>query len=195
MKQILPPPLPASIQRISVVGTTGSGKSYLAAKLAASLDIPYIELDALHWGPNWTHCSDEEMSSRVDAATRAKAWVVDGNYSLVRDLVWARTEAVIWLDYSLPLILWRLFKRTLKRYFKRELLWGINKERFWPQFFSRDSLFLWALSTYRRRKLTYLSLISSPVYASLKIYRFTSPPALEAWLLSWISTASSSTTG
>jgi adenylate kinase family enzyme len=65
-------------KRISVVGTTGSGKSILARKLASRMQLPYVELDAFHWGPNWTHCSDEEMRQRVDRATRGDAWVVNG---------------------------------------------------------------------------------------------------------------------
>jgi len=172
-------------RRICVVGTTGSGKSMLASELARRLQLPYVELDALHWGPNWTHCTDEEMRQRADEATRDDAWVVDGNYGIIRDLTWPRAEAVVWLDYPLPLILWRLWKRTWKRVLTKENLWGTNKERLWPQFFSKDSLFLWALQTYRRRKRTYAALISAPEYASLKVYHFKTPCETEAWLRSW----------
>jgi adenylate kinase family enzyme len=132
-------------RRICVVGTTGSGKSKLAYEVARRRQIPYVELDSLYWGPNWTGCSDEEMRERTMHATRGDAWVVDGNYSSIRDLTWPRAEAVVWLDYPLPLILWRLWKRTWKRVLSKEILWGTNKERLLPQFFSKDSLFLWAL--------------------------------------------------
>jgi adenylate kinase family enzyme len=107
-------------RRIVVVGTTGSGKSTLASELARRLALPYVELDALHWGPNWTHCTDEEMRQRADEATREDAWVVDGNYSIVRDLTWPRAEAVVWLDYPLLVILWQLWKRTWKRVLTKE---------------------------------------------------------------------------
>lgn len=180
-----PDPLPVTIRRICVVGTTGSGKSTLASKLARRLQLPYIELDALHWGPNWTHCTDEEMRQRADEATRSDVWVVDGNYGIIRDLTWPRAEAVVWLDYPLLLILWRLWKRTWKRVLMKETLWGTNRERLWPQFFSKDSLFLWAFQTYRRRKRTYAALIAAPEYAALKVYRFKSPRETEAWLRSW----------
>jgi adenylate kinase family enzyme len=179
------PPPPASIRRICVVGTTGSGKSTLASELARRLQLPYVELDALSWEPDWTACSTETLRHRLEAATRGNAWVVDGNYGSVRDLTWPRTEAVVWLDYSLGLILWRLWKRTWKRVFTQELLWGTNTERLWPQFFSKDSLFLWALKTYKRRKQTYSTLIASPGYAALKVYHFRSPHETEAWLRSW----------
>jgi adenylate kinase family enzyme len=176
---------PFPYRRICVVGTTGSGKSMLASKLARRLQLPYVELDALHWGPNWTHCTDEEMRQRADEATRGDAWVVDGNYGFIRDLTWPRAEVVVWLDYPLPLILWQLWKRTWKRVLTKECLWGTNKERLWPQFFSKDSIFLWALQTYKRRKRTYTTLLSAPEYAFLIVYHFKSPRETEAWLHSW----------
>jgi adenylate kinase family enzyme len=176
---------PLSARRICVVGTTGSGKSTLASELARRLELPYVELDALHWGPNWTHCSDEEMRQRAEQATRGDAWVVDGNYGFIRKLIWPRAEAVIWLDYPLGLILWQLWKRTWKRALMNETRWGTNKERLWPQFFSKDSLFLWALQTYQRRKRTYTALLSAPEYASLIFIHLKSPRETEAWLRSW----------
>jgi adenylate kinase family enzyme len=143
---------PFPFHRICVVGTTGSGKSTLASELSRRMQLPHVELDSLYWGPNWTACSYEEMRLRAGEATRGDKWVVDGNYSSIRDLTWPRAEAVVWLDYPLALILWQLWKRTWKRGLTKESLWGTNKERLWPQFFSKDSLFLWAVKTYKRRK-------------------------------------------
>jgi adenylate kinase family enzyme len=180
-----PDPLPAAIRRIAVVGTTGSGKSTLAENIAHHLHIPHFELDAFHWEPNWTEAPRDETRQRVEAFTRTEAWVTDGNYAFCRDIIWSRLQAVVWLDYPLALILWQLWWRTWRRVIKKELLWGTNYERLWPQFFSKDSLFLWALQTYKRRKRTYAALLSAPEYASLKVYHFKSPRETEAWLRSW----------
>jgi adenylate kinase family enzyme len=103
--------------RIVVVGTTSSGKSTLAEQLAVEQELDFIELDALHWEPNWVEAPVEVFRSRVKRATQAQAWVVAGNYRVVRDLVWPRAEAIIWLDYSLCVIFWRLWRRTWKRVF------------------------------------------------------------------------------
>jgi adenylate kinase family enzyme len=171
--------------RICVVGTTGSGKSSLASELAMRLMLPYVELDSLYWGPNWTPCSKEEFRLRVSKALEGDDWVIDGNYGSVRDLSWPRADAVVWLDYPLPTILWQLWRRTWKRVLSKENLWGTNRERLWPQFFSKDSLFLWAFKTYKRRKQTYLSLINAPEYAGLMIKHFKSPREKDIWLRSW----------
>ena len=66
--------------RIVVIGTTGSGKSALATRLARSLGAPFVELDALHWEPAWTAATPEAFRARAEEATRGPAWVVAGNY-------------------------------------------------------------------------------------------------------------------
>ena len=124
-------------QRIAVIGTTGSGKTTLARAVAVQLDTPHVELDALHWGPNWTSPAHLELRARVGAALNSERWVVDGNYSKVRDIIWARADTIVWLDYSLPLTLWRLTRRTLRRLAKREVLWNGNRESWRQQFLSR----------------------------------------------------------
>jgi adenylate kinase family enzyme len=73
-------------QRIVVVGTTSSGKSTLAKALAEKIGADFIELDALHWEPNWTEAPNDVFRERVDKATKSTSWVAAGNYNLARDL-------------------------------------------------------------------------------------------------------------
>lgn len=171
-------------RRIAVVGTTGSGKTTLAKQLAGRLAISHVELDALHWGPDWTPVPLEVFRERTALALSEEAWVVDGNYSAVRDIVWSRADTLVWLDYALPVILWQLLWRTLRRVVTREELWSGNRERFLAQFFSRDSLFLWALRTYPRRRREYPALIERPEYAHLAVVHLCSPRAARAWMSS-----------
>ena len=107
--------------------------------------------------------------------------MTDGNYSLARDLIWPRAEALIWLDYPLPLILWRLARRTVQRVARGTVLWNGNRERLAHQL-NRDSLFLWALKTHSRHRRDYPALLALPEHAHLQWVRLRSPRAAEAWL-------------
>ena len=53
------------MKRVNVKGTSGSGKTTFAQELAKRLEVPYVELDALHHGPNWTEASADEFRARV----------------------------------------------------------------------------------------------------------------------------------
>jgi adenylate kinase family enzyme len=169
-------------QRIAVIGTTGSGKTTLARQIAERLNIPHVETDALHWEPNWVEAPLDVFRERITRALAGDAWVIDGNYSKVRDIVWARADTIVWLDYPLALVLWRLFLRTMRRVVTRQELWGGNRESWRAQFFSRESLFLWALSSYPRRRREYPALFAQPQHAHLAVIRLRSPRETDAWL-------------
>ena len=171
-------------RRILVVGTTGSGKSTLAAQLADRLNLTLIELDELNWQPNWVSTPTEELLSKVAKATRGDSWVLAGNYERTQLVSWPRAQAVCWLDYPFWTIFWRLLRRTIKRTLTKELLWGTNYERFWPQLklWSSDSLFNWLFQTYWRRKREYPLRFRQPEYAHLEVFQFKTPQETQDWL-------------
>ncbi len=169
-------------QRYHVIGAAGAGKTVFASLLAARLGLPHIELDALHWGENWQEPDLETFQNEVAAALAGDAWVVDGNYSKVRQVIWERVQVVVWLDYPLSLTLWRLLKRSLKRVWTRELLWGKNRETLRGQFLERDSLFLYNFQTFKRRRLGYARLAGLPEFFALEFVRLRSPQQAEDWL-------------
>jgi len=169
-------------RRIVVVGTSGSGKTTMARRLADGLGVPHVELDSLHWGPGWTPSPTEEFRRQTARALAGEAWTVDGNYSKVRDVVWSRADTLVWLDYALPVVLWRVVSRTNLRIVKREELWHGNRESFRTSFLSRDSIILWALTTYRRRHSEYPILFGRPEYSHLRVVRLRSVRQARRWL-------------
>lgn len=169
-------------RRIAVVGTSGSGKTTLASKLAQHLGVPHIELDALYWAPGWTPAPRDVFCQRVAQALGGDAWTTDGNYSAARDIVWSRANMVVWLDYPLPVVLGRVTRRTIRRSLKREVLWNGNRENLFTAFFSRESIILWTLNTYRRRRREYPLLFSRPEYAHLDVVHLHSTHATHKWL-------------
>jgi len=168
-------------QRAAVVGVTGSGKTTLAGALAARLGVPHVEMDALNWLRGWQPIERAEFRRRVDAVTSAPGWVTDGNYREVRDLVWGRAQALIWLDYPLRVNLWRLLRRSLHRIVTHEELWNGNRESVRGQFFSRDSLFVYAVRSRPGLRQNIRRALADD-YPHLQVIHLTSPHAADRWL-------------
>jgi adenylate kinase family enzyme len=160
---------PSRMTRVAVVGTSCAGKSTLARALAAQLEVPYIELDAYYWGPNWTPIDAFEFRQRVEELTSQACWVCDGNYSMVRDLVWQRAETLVWLNYSFPLVFGRALRRTLKRCITKSPLFAGNRESFRLSFLSRESILLWVLRTHRAHQGEYPKQFAEARHAHLQI--------------------------
>jgi adenylate kinase family enzyme len=171
-----------AVNRIVIVGTTGSGKTTLGESLACKSGRPHVDLDALNWGPDWNMVDRDVFRKSVASALRGDCWITSGNYSAVRDIVWKRADTLIWLDYPLRVTLWRLLRRTLKRIITQEELWHGNRETFRAQFLSRDSLILWAVKSHLRRRNSYPAALAQPEYSHLSVLRFTHPAQTERWL-------------
>jgi adenylate kinase family enzyme len=150
--------------RIAVIGSSCAGKTTLAKTLADNLNISYIELDALQWGPNWTPTPTSELRSMVHRLVSAEEWVCDGNYSKLRDIIWQRVDTFVWLDYQLSVVLWRWYKRTIRRVVTQERLWNNNQETIKEAIFSRDALFWWILKRFHNRRREYQKLMKSAEY-------------------------------
>lgn len=181
---------PFPYQRVVIIGVTSSGKSTLAETLAKRFDMSFIDLDALHWEPGWQEAQAEIFRSRVEKAIEARRWAIAGNYRGVRDITWLKADAVIWLDYPFLTVLWQLTRRTLKRWWTHELLWGTNYESLWnhAKLWSEESLFHWLVKTYWRRKREYTLLLSQPEHQHLKVIRLKHPKETQEWLETFTST-------
>jgi adenylate kinase family enzyme len=164
-------------RRIVVIGTSGAGKTTLAKSLAAGLSIPHVELDALHWGPDWQALSvtdPGEFVRRVAAATAGDAWVVDGNYWTVRGVSWPRATHLVWLDYDRPVIMWRVIRRSVVRVVSRTELWSGNVER-WRHLLRPSHPIRWAWRTWRRHREEIGALLRQDAHVHLVVYRLRRP--------------------
>ena len=175
-------------RRIHVVGNTSAGKSTLASQLAETLGADFVELDALNWLPGWVGLNatnPAEFERRIAEATRGEAWVVAGAYSTFSEKVfWDRLETVIWLDLPLPLVLFRVIRRSWRRWRSKELLWGTNYERFFPQLAvwrKEASLVWWAVTQQKRKRHAMLAKMADPRWAHVRFVRLTSTREIEAF--------------
>jgi adenylate kinase family enzyme len=163
------------MNRFVIVGTT------LACELSRRIEAPHIELDALNWGPNWTAASTDVFRAKAAEAVSGERWVIDGNYQAVRDLVWSRADCIVWLNYSFSLVLRRLLKRTARRVFLAEPCCNGNRESL-RLTLSKDSILLWALTTYHRRRRKYPALLAEREVAGTCIVEHKTPAETKTWL-------------
>lgn len=157
---------PSFGRRICVVGTSGSGKTYVAEAIAHCLSVRYISNDALIWRANWKEVSRDDRYEAFEAATRDGDWTFDGNLgpSSEDELVLSRCDTLVWLDLPKWEVMRSIALRTLRRVITRERLWHGNIER-WQNLFTRDSMIFWSWRTYPRRKARYAALFADPVHA------------------------------
>jgi adenylate kinase family enzyme len=167
--------------RVSVVGSSGSGKTTTGKAIAARLDIPFVELDSIFHQPGWTELPDDEFRARVRDAVSGEAWVVDGNYAVVRPIVLERATTVVWLDYSRPRVMQQVIRRSVRRGVTRQELWNGNREdpRNW---LDAEHPIRWAWTHYARKRIEYEARYGSPELAHLDVRRFRTPCEAHAWM-------------
>lgn len=171
------------MNRVIVVGTTGSGKSKVAKELAERLAIPYIHMDLLFWLPNWTQPTDEVFFKKIEDSVMQKKWVLDGNYGRTHHLTWPIADTVIWIDYPLWLTFYQNFKRGLQRAFSGKELWpGTGNKESLLRMFSKDSILIWLLKTYESNRQRYLARMKDPKYAHLKFVHLKSRKEVKEFL-------------
>jgi len=157
--------------RYYIIGTSGTGKSTLAKNISQQQNIPHIELDFYRFKENWIKRPDQELYTIITQKTASNDWVVCGNESgELRDHLMNKATHIIWLDYPFYLIFYRVFVRTMRRIFLKEKSCGGNQETFYMQFFTKDSIFLWILKTYYKRKKRYTPMLSCPKFKKKMVH-------------------------
>jgi adenylate kinase family enzyme len=161
-----------------IASASGNGKTTLGRELAARLGVPFVELDALVHGPNWTETPDEELRRIVAPIVASEGWVIDGTYRRkLGRMVLDAADLIVWLDLPLRVWLPRLLRRTARRRRGVETLWNDNRETLRGAFWGRESLFGYALlSHFRRRREWPAELAGHPVV------RLRTPAEVARWL-------------
>jgi adenylate kinase family enzyme len=152
--------------------------------LARALAAPHVELDGIFHQPGWTPLDDDTFKARVADATAGPSWVVDGNYSTVRDIVWERADTVVWFDLSYAVVMARTVRRTLRRVVTREELWNGNREP-WSNLYSRNpqtSIIAWSATRHGIYRQRYAEAEHDPRWARMRFVRLRSQREAEAFL-------------
>ena len=108
-------PLPARVARVHIIGGPGSGKTSLAADIAARTGIPVHQLDevARVGGGNGPVRSPQERARLVDAILAGERWITEGVHLGWVEPFLERADVIVWLDY----VSWRRATRRIVRRF------------------------------------------------------------------------------
>ncbi|RNL64949.1 AAA family ATPase [Nocardioides marmoriginsengisoli] len=170
--------LPSRPQRVLVNGSSGGGKTTLAAALAVDLDLPHTEIDALFHGPDWT--PRPEFLDDVRALAAQDTWITEWQYADAQPILLARCDLMVWLNTPRPVAMWRVTRRTLRRRFRREVLWNGNREGPLRKIFTDpEHIIRWAWSSHPRAAERVDQVLSDR--PELPVVRLRNPAEVERW--------------
>jgi len=133
------------MNKILVLGCCGAGKSTFSKKLHSILKLPLIHLDSHYHKPNWVEPEKEEWEKVLKQILRRESFIMDGTYLESLDERIKKSDAIIYLDYSLIKCFFRVIKRVLIDFGKKrsDMAPGC-KEEF-------DLEFLWFVLTFNNK--------------------------------------------
>lgn len=175
------------MQRIAVLGTSGSGKTTTAHAISEQLGLSHIELDAINWLPNWQERPDGEFAILVERAMEeaTEGWVMCGGYTrLVDHLRMERADTIVWLDLSKAVVMWQVVSRTVRRAITREELWSGNHEplRNFYRWDPHQNIIRWAWTQFDRRRSGYEHAVTSGAWDHLDVHRLRTRSEIKRFL-------------
>ncbi|WP_208641938.1 adenylate kinase [Arthrobacter oryzae] len=138
--------------RVLFYGVTGSGKSSAARAYAEATGLPEFSVDeCIGWLPGWEQRDAAEQRALGAAIVAQDRWVPDSAYGDWRDLVLARAELVVALDYPRWLSLSRLVRRTVRRIVTGQVVCNGNRETL-ARALAKDSVIRWHFQSFARKR-------------------------------------------
>jgi adenylate kinase family enzyme len=172
-------PLPRRPSRVLVAGTSGAGKTTLAARIGDQLDLPHVEIDALFHGAGWVPRPTFEDDVRRLVAR--PCWVTEWQYEPVRPLLAEHADLLVWADLPRARVMGQVVRRTLRRRLRHERLYNGNVEPpLRTVLTDPEHIVRWAWRTHRQTAARVLELADRR--PELPVVRLPSRRAGDSWL-------------
>ncbi|MFJ3310452.1 adenylate kinase [Streptomyces sp. NPDC086549] len=168
------------MRKIALFGPPATGKSTLARWLSTELGHPHTDLDDILFTPDGP-LPLPEFRQQAAEITRQDAWIVEGNFSKLAEVVWHRADALVWLDFPLSLIIYRIVRRSLYQLTGREDSPQARRLTWSKAFFSRRSLLRTAIRKYRNNRPRYAQQVSETAALGVEVIRLRSPHEVRHW--------------
>ena len=106
------------MQRVLVMGCSGSGKSTFARRLAEKRGLPFVSIDRIYWQPGWVEPRPAEFTAWMTREAERPAWVIDGNYTSngAGELRRTRADTVLWFDLARWICMVSVLRRSVIGY-------------------------------------------------------------------------------
>lgn len=166
-------------QRILVYGVTGSGKSVLAARIAALRGLEHVAVDEICWLPGWVQVLPDEQRRLMAGVCARDGWVLDSAWGVWSDLALARADLVVALDYPRVVSLARLLRRTVARVVDRRPVCNGNTETL-AQTSSSESIVAWHFRSFASKRARIAAWEADPDLPPVR--RLRRPRETAAWL-------------
>ena len=169
------------MQKILVAGITGAGKTTMARALAGRLALPFHEMDALAFcGPG--RQENPHLLPEIERITTGPRWIFDSfGCPEVRDLMWSRADAIVWLDFSRAVVMRRVLRRSVARTLLRTRVFGGDVETL-GAWLTPDHPAWWAWTQHASRRAEIAARCADPRFAPLEVTRLRTPRAARRWL-------------
>ena len=104
-----------NLNRIYILGTVGSGKSFLGNRISKGLGIKHYDLDDIYWERKYSkRRNKKKRMEKLKRIIKKDLWVIGGGYgSWVSEAI-KKSDVVIILDCTLTILVWRVFKKLIK---------------------------------------------------------------------------------
>lgn len=151
------------MNKIIIVGISGSGKTSLAKSLMHKHNIMCYDRDDYYWQPLWQRNSVQIFNEAISDITKTRSWIISGNFSHLQDNAWIECDTIIWLDYNIFLCIYRALCRSLKRIILKESCCNGNYETLRQLLFSRNSIILWIFKSFKKRRPFYNAIFNDGI--------------------------------
>jgi adenylate kinase family enzyme len=88
------------MNRILIVGISGTGKTFIAKRMSKSLNLPVVYLDSIFWKESWQEENEDLVTKKIQAVIEENTWIIEGYIEPLGHERVQRANLVLYLDYS-----------------------------------------------------------------------------------------------
>jgi shikimate kinase len=99
------------MEKITVIGSAGAGKTFLARKLGSKFHMKIVHLDRLFWERDWKGKTKDTRIDILEKLVQEKQWIIEGTYISSSEPRLYAADTIIFLDTAPLVCLLRIIRR------------------------------------------------------------------------------------